>query len=128
MTANNPSNILETASPSITQALEATMWSVLVRCLLKTLSMKRSLTILSWFPKSRRAAMNVSVPTEGHFRRAGACLGRQLARSQYIRSHGGESTILIGVIPTKGSSLDAHAWLDRLDELGPHQVLHQIHR
>lgn len=126
--AGPPVAIVETASPDLRAVTESLAWSVLVRLLLRATSLRRTLALLDRLARPTAGADVVSLPTEAHFGRAGACLGRQLARSQFLRRRGATSTVLIGVRPTGGGPLDAHAWLAELDgELG-HDIIHRIER
>lgn len=121
------STIEEVHRPSLGQFAEALGWSLLTRLLLRTLSLRRTLALLDRLPRSRPRPL-VQIPPESTFGRAGACLGRQVARSQYLRRRGASSCVVIGVQPPDADGLDAHAWLDRLDERPLHQVLHRIER
>jgi hypothetical protein len=90
--------------------IEAQFWSGLVRLLLATLTLERTLCILDALPR-RQAAGQVTAPPEAAFRIAGACLGRSLARSQYLRARGHPSVVVIGGLGTI-DRFRAHAWLE----------------
>lgn len=70
------------------------------------------------------------MPPESFFRGAGACLARSLARSQYLRRRGVESVIVIGATGTSTESfaLDAHAWLETIDQSPTHTTMHRVVR
>ncbi len=120
--------VVEASTRTCRQMVGAVGWSVVVRCLLKATSLRTTLAVLDRIPV-RRASGVVAIPTERTFARAGACLGRQIARSQYLRRRGARSTLVIGVRPPEETAeIDAHAWLDRLDEPPPYAVLHRIER
>lgn len=119
--------VVEVSSPAVSQRLGAVGWSLVVRYLLRATSLRVTLAVLDRVP-ARRPVPVVAIPVERTFARAGACLGRQIARSQYLRRRGVRSTLVIGVRPPGAATIDAHAWLDRLDEQPPYAVLHRIER
>lgn len=90
--------------------LEILAWSGLVRLLLATQPIDRTIAILDALPH-RSGGHARPLPPERPFRFAGMCLGRSIARSQHLRVRGCPSTLVIGV---RGgiSSFAAHAWLD----------------
>lgn len=89
---------------------EILAWSGLVRLLLATRSIDQTVAILDRLPR-RKTGQARPLPPEWPFRFAGMCLGRSIARSQYLRVRGCPSTLVIGV---RGdlSTFAAHAWLD----------------
>lgn len=106
---------------------EILVWSALVRLLLLTRSIDQAVRWLDLLPRRRSGASHGVPPPEGPFRLAGACLGRSLARSQYLRIRGQPSIVVIGV---RGglATFAAHAWLDG-DPVDPDFVeLRRIHR
>lgn len=91
--------------------LEMGLWSALVRTLLATMSTERAIALLDALPHRHATTRPLAIPPERGVRFAGACLGRSLARSQYLRLRGHPHHLVIGV---KGQIHDfqAHAWLD----------------
>lgn len=103
-----------TGSNRLTEALHAgelLCWSLLARGGIAVLSLSRTLALLDRLPhRSRSPSRPVSLPPDRHVRFAGACLGRSLARSQYLRARGVPHSIVIGV--TGGvAAFQAHAWV-----------------
>jgi hypothetical protein len=92
-------------------AAEAIGWSLAARRLLATRSAEETLGLLDRLPRRQSAQPARALPPERPFRFAGACLGRSLARSQYLRARGQRHTLIIGV---RGGLVDfgAHAWLE----------------
>ena len=123
--------IEEVFHPVPGERAEALAWSLVTRFLLHFLSLHHTLVVLDLVPTGRPRSL-LTIPPEPTFSRAGRCLGRQVARSQYLRRRGGRSTIVIGVrgegLTDGGRGLDAHAWLDRLDEAPGYRSLHRIER
>src|SRR5215218_181347 len=108
--------------------IEAQLWSTLVRLLLATLALERTLRVLDALPRHSTPRAKVAAPPEAAFRLAGACLGRSLARSQYLRTRGHPSILVIGGLGTIGE-FRAHAWLDGDDPGQPDFVeLRRIQR
>jgi hypothetical protein len=91
---------------------ELFVWSVVVRLLIAGAPLSKTLQLLDIVPyRVRRAADAVSFPSERQVRFAGACLGRSLARSQYLRLRGVSHSVVIGA--AGGSDgFRAHAWVD----------------
>ena len=123
--------IEEVFDPLPLERVEALAWSLVTRLLLRFLSLRCTVAVLDRMSAGRPQA-HIAIPPEQTFSRAGRCLGRQIARSQYLRRRGGRSTIVIGVrgdgLTEMGRRLDAHAWLDRLDEAPGYRSLHRIER
>lgn len=94
--------------------IEIGMWSVLVRLLLATVTTERALSVLDALPRRSPRCTSVEVPAQRWFKLAGACLGQSLARSQYLRTRGYPTDLVIGV---RGGVTDfaAHAWLLNYD-------------
>ena len=108
--------------------IEAQLWSTLVRLLLATLALERTLRVLDALPRLATPRPEVVAPPEAAFRIAGACLGRSLARSQYLRTRGHSSILVIGGLGTIGE-FRAHAWLEGDDPGQPDFVeLRRIQR
>jgi hypothetical protein len=95
---------------------ELAFWSVAVRMALAFLPMARVLRALDVAPKRHgRESRTAAFPTDTQVRLAGACLGRSLARSQYLRLRGVPHRIVIGV--TGGTrAFRAHAWIAPYEE------------
>jgi hypothetical protein len=93
--------------------VEAVAWAAAVRLLLAVLPVERVVRILDRCPQ-RLATGCVEPPTEPQVALAGACLGRTLARSQYLRTRRQPHAVVIGI---RGSIVDfaAHAWLEPFD-------------
>ena len=88
-------------------------WSLLSRLLVSRVSLARTLELLDRLPRLPVPAEGEprAVPVDRHVRLAGACLGRSLARSQYLRRRGIAHTVVIGA--TGGiEAFRAHAWVD----------------
>ncbi|MGI8644322.1 MAG: lasso peptide biosynthesis B2 protein [Thermomicrobiales bacterium] len=100
-----------TGEASATLRIEALGWSALVRVLLATLALERTLRVLNAIPRRKRRSATASMPPEAAFRLAGACLGRSLARGQYLRVRGYPSVLVIGGLGSV-DAFHAHAWLD----------------
>ncbi|MEA2597398.1 MAG: Transglutaminase-like superfamily [Thermomicrobiales bacterium] len=90
---------------------EALAWSALVRLLLATRASEGALRALDSLPRRAPRADPVPLPAEGPFRLAGACLGRSLARSQYLRTRGRPHVLVFGV-RGGAAAFAAHAWLE----------------
>jgi hypothetical protein len=101
--------------------VEAFIWSVTTRGLLHLLRTEQVIHLLDVFPRRSQAPTPVTPPSEHDVRHAGACLGRSLARSQFLRLRGQPHAVVIG---TRGgiSAFEAHAWLDPFD-LPPHDFI-----
>ncbi len=97
------------------------MWSLLTRTLVNVFPVERALRILNAFPRRQEAKSDAILPPERYFRHAGECLGRSIARSQYLRVRGHLNTIVIGVLPSI-AGFKAHAWLDSIDPVPPEFV------
>ncbi len=113
--------------------IEPVVLAVSARLVVRSFSWRRSLAIFDALPKTRKPTSAVVIPHEGDFRGAGACLARSLARSQYLRRRGAESELVIGAATEQGGpdapvKLDAHAWLEPIDDSPKHAVLHRIRR
>lgn len=91
--------------------IEALGWSALVRLLLAILSLERTLRLLNVIPCRKHRPAMATMPPEAAFRLAGACLGRSLARGQYLRVRGQPSVLVIGGFGSV-DAFRAHAWLD----------------
>jgi len=94
--------------------IEILILSLLTRALLKICSVDRTIHLLDLVPRRSRAAMPPEPSAERWFRLAGACLGRSIARSQFLRLRGHPHVVVIGV----QGGIDrfaAHAWLDPYD-------------
>jgi hypothetical protein len=90
---------------------ELFVWSVVVRLLIAGVPLSRTLQLLDIVPyRVGRANDAVRFPSERQVRFAGACLGRSLARSQYLRLRGVSHSVVIG---TSGGAdgFRAHAWV-----------------
>jgi hypothetical protein len=98
----------------VIRAIEILAWSLLVRVLLKTIALERSLLILNVLPRRRASSRPVDPPPEPQFALAGACLGKSLARSQFLRTRGQPHVVVVGVRGGTGS-FAAHAWLEGYD-------------
>ena len=105
--------------------VEAFTWSILTRVLLATLSLERTLQTLDALPHRRRTTSGINPPDEGPFWLAGACLGKAIARSQYLRVRGHANAVVIGVQGGTGT-FAAHAWLEPYDN--PSNQFHEIRR
>ena len=90
--------------------VEILFWSLLVRVLVHRLSLERSLRLLDRLPHRAHSTAGFAMPPERVFRGAGACLGRSLARSQFLRVRGHPHAIVIGV-QGGTTALHAHAWV-----------------
>jgi hypothetical protein len=109
------------------RAGEVLIWSGLARVLVGMQPIERAVYWLDLLPRRRPGSRAVALPPERPFRLAGACLGRSLARSQYLRMRGQPSALIIGV---RGglSAFAAHAWLEG-DPVDPDFVeIRRIHR
>lgn len=97
--------------------VEAFVWSALVRLLLGVLPAERVLRVFDAFPRRRCPAEAVEPLSERQVALAGACLGRALARSQYLRTRRQPHAVVFGV---RGSvaAFAAHAWLEPYDAPG----------
>lgn len=86
-------------------------WSVLARLLVARCSLETAVQILDGLPlRPARAVHAVPLPSDRTVRLAGACLGRSLARSQYLRRRGVSHALVIGA--TGGiEAFQAHAWV-----------------
>jgi hypothetical protein len=86
-------------------------WSLIARLLVTRLSLKRTLRILDALPKSPPSNTGIALfPSDRQVRFAGACLGRSLARSQFLRVRGIRHHLVIGT--TGGvANFRAHAWI-----------------
>jgi len=106
------------SSVSIPVRVEILFWSLLARVLVRRLSLERSLRLLDRLPHRARSTAGFAVPPERTFRGAGACLGRSLARSQFLRVRGHSHAVVIGV---RGgtTALHAHAWVEPCDPVEP---------
>lgn len=91
--------------------IELLGWSVVSRLLVARLSLAQSLRILDMAPRHMlRGTRPATFPSDRAVRLAGACLGRSLARSQYLRLRGVSHTVVIGA--TGGiEDFRAHAWV-----------------
>lgn len=96
--------------------VELAVWSVAVRVAIAFLPLARVLRALDVVPKRHRRETRTSAfPTDTQVRLAGACLGRSLARSQYLRVRGVPHRVVIGV--TGGTrAFRAHAWVAPYEE------------
>lgn len=105
-------------SVSMPVRVEILLWSLLARVLVRRLSLERALTLLDRFPRRAHPTAGFTMPLERTFRGAGACLGRSLARSQFLRVRGQPHAIVIGV---RGgtTALRAHAWVEPCDPVEP---------
>jgi len=97
--------------------VEAFVWSAAVRLLLGVFPAERVLCLLDAVPRLRRPAATVEPLSERQVALAGACLGRALARSQYLRSRRQPHAVVIGVRGSV-SAFAAHAWLEPYDAPG----------
>jgi hypothetical protein len=95
---------------------ELLAWSAIVRVLLARWPLARSLSLLDGLPhRGKIATHDVRFPSDRQVRIAGACLGRSLARSQYLRQRGVSHSVMIGA--TGGSAgFRAHAWVAPYEE------------
>jgi transglutaminase superfamily protein len=118
--------IVEIDRPGPRARLEASAWGILCRIGIRVVRLDRLVGLLDRIPHRRSTDRPVEVPTARHFRGAGACLSRSLARSQYLRMRGASSTIAVGVAG-KLASFDAHAWLEPTDP-PDRPALHRIER
>lgn len=109
------------------KALEALAWALVVRGLLAILPTERVIQLLDAIPRKQRPEQSVLPPPEDHVRLAGRCLGRSLARSQYLRIRGESHIVVIG-IPRDVGSFHAHAWLDAYDDPADFLELRRIAR
>lgn len=93
---------------------EVLLWSALARLLLKRVRTERVFHLLDRLPRRMAPSGPPSLPPESTFRLAGACLGRSVARSQYLRTRGQPHSVVLGV---RGglANFAAHAWLDPFD-------------
>ncbi len=83
-------------------------------------SFRRAGRIAAAAPRADRDP--VVLPAERHFRGAGACLARSLARATYLQRRGVSSDIVVGVRAGDGA-LDAHAWLEPFDDAADYAEL-----
>jgi hypothetical protein len=91
--------------------IEMALTSVFVRVLLSWLPLDRTLCLLDRIPPRRnRGDLPFRFPEDRQLRLAGACLGRSLVRSQYLRNRGVSHQIVIGTAGNIGS-FQAHAWV-----------------
>lgn len=94
------------------QSTELFVWSLLVRAGIATLTLSRTLALLDRVPhRASPSARPVAFPTNRQVHFAGACLGRSLARSQFLRQRGLSHRLIIGVTGDV-DAFHAHAWLD----------------
>lgn len=105
--------------PGLARA-EILAWSLLARLLVRTCSLRRAVALLDAVPRppgTSRRDLGPIAP-EAAFGRAGACLGRSLARSQFLRMRRRPHAIVIG---TRGgaATLRAHAWIEPCDQPAP---------
>ncbi len=96
--------------------LEVLFWSALVRILLALLPTEQVVSALNTLPRGGGSSSSSTIPSDDEVALAGACLGRALARSQYLRRRGQPHTVVIGVSGTV-SIFAAHAWLDPYDPM-----------
>jgi hypothetical protein len=107
---------------------EGMLWSIVVRTLLTVSSTQRAIRILDALPRLKpRSNPTAALPPEAPFRRAGACLGRSLARSQYLRIRGRPHIFIIGVAGGV-NQFEAHAWLAGDAFPADFQPLWEVHR
>jgi hypothetical protein len=106
----------ETRGLTLSCRAEIALWSLLARALLATVTTQRAIRLLGRVPRRSRPEPTTDLPAESCFALAGACLGRSLARSQFLYVRSAPHTIVIGV---RGSidQLNAHAWLEPHDEV-----------
>ncbi|MEM7142061.1 MAG: lasso peptide biosynthesis B2 protein [Actinomycetota bacterium] len=123
---STPAPIVEDASPAMLARIEASAWGIVCRVGIRVVTLHRLVGLLDRVPHRSSAIAEVHVPDAAHFRGAGACLSRSLARSQFIRMRGGESTVSLGVAGSV-AAFDAHAWLEPLDE-PDRPAMHRITR
>ena len=109
-------------------SFEILAWSICVRMLLRTLSFDRVLRLLNRLPSRAAPGRRVELPQARMFSLAGACLGKSLARSQYLRRRGQPHTIAIGVRGGTGS-FAAHAWIEGFEaEVDDFVVIRRVAR
>ncbi len=107
---------------------EGMLWAIVVRTLLTVSSTQRAISILDALPRLKpRSGQTEALPPEAPFRRAGACLGRSLARSQYLRIRGRPHVFVIGVAGGV-NTFEAHAWLAGDAFPADFQPLWEVHR
>jgi hypothetical protein len=95
---------------------ELIAWSLVMRICVKSMSLKRTMRMLDRLPIfAVGPAPDTVFPSDNQVRLAGACLGRSLTRSQYLRSRHVAHVVVIGV----AGSVDgfrAHAWVAPFEE------------
>lgn len=95
----------------ISNQIELLFLTVMVRVLLSLFSLDRALSLLDRTVLRRnRAESSFNIPDDRQLRWAGACLGRSLVRSQYLRNRGIPHRIVIGTSGGIGM-FRAHAWI-----------------
>ncbi len=129
MRASGPAVHVHANTP-VYRKIEPVLWALLARVCVRNLRWKKTLQVFDRLPAGRPATGGVHLPPERCFRGAGACLARSLARSQYLRHRGVESVIVIGATGTSAESftLDAHAWLETIDQSPTHTAMHRVVR
>jgi len=102
--------------------VEVLVWSLLSRALVRYCSLEKALKLLDNLPTRTPGLLSTfGIPPEQVFGRAGACLGRSLARSQFLRMRGRPHAIVIG--GTGGTTgFVAHAWIEPCDPPDPRFV------
>lgn len=90
---------------------EMLIWSLTVRILVARMPLSRTLQLLDAVPHRGSHPIDpVGFASDRQVRFAGACLGRSLARSQYLRLRGVPHSVVIGA--AGGSEgFRAHAWV-----------------
>ena len=95
---------------------ELMAWSLFMRICVKTMSLKRTMRMLDRLPMfAIGPAPDMVFPSDSQVRLAGACLGRSLTRSQYLRSRHVAHVVVIGVAGSV-DAFRAHAWVAPFEE------------
>ena len=95
---------------------ELMAWSLFMRTCVKTISLKRTMRMLDRLPMLAIGPISdPPFPSDNQVRLAGACLGRSLTRSQYLRSRHVSHVVVIGVAGSV-DAFRAHAWVAPFEE------------
>ena len=108
--------------------VEIRVWALASRILLALAGLEKTLTVFDLIPSRRRRLRPILPPVDGEVRIAGACLGRSVARSQYLRVRRQSHALVIG-IQDSATVFGAHAWLEPYDPAPEGFVeLRRLHR